>query len=87
MAKKNLTFTIEQRDTSQVVIDSLGYFCGIFDTVANAEIAIPKIKASINRGFIHSWLLKPRQQHNRKQSSQVSNKNLTPRRSNQTSPK
>lgn len=86
MSKNNLTYTIEQRGTSQVVIDSLGYLCGIYDTVANAELAIPKINASIKRGFIHDWLLKlwqsRRQQQNRPQTRQVYKNNSTPRRSN-----
>lgn len=85
MSKNNLTYTIEQRGTSQVVIDSLGYLCGIYDTVANAELAIPKINASIKRGFIHDWLLKlwqQKRQQNRPQNRQVYRNNSTPRRSN-----
>lgn len=85
MSKTNLTYSVEQRGTSFVVIDSLGYLCGIFDTQANAEIAIPKINASIKRGFIHGWLLKiwqARRYDNRPQTRQVYRNNSTPRRSN-----
>lgn len=87
MTKINATFNIEQRGTSFVVIDSLGYLCGIYDTQANAEIAIPKIKASIKRGFIHDWLLKAweqRRYQNRQQNRQSYRNNSTARRSNQT---
>lgn len=90
MSKTNLTYSIEQRGTSFVVIDSLGYLCGIYDTQANAVTAVPKINASIKRGFIHDWLLKiwqARRYNNRPQNRQVSKNNSTPRRSNGSSNK
>lgn len=72
---KNLTYTIEQKGTSFIVIDSLECVCGIYDTEANAALAIPKINANVNRGYVHSWLLKPVWKQNR----QVSNKTSTAR--------
>ena len=85
MDENNSTYTIEQRGTAFVVIDSLDYLCGIFNTAAQAEEAVPKIHASIKRGFIHDWLLKLWQQRrhtNRPQSKQVSKNKYTPRPTN-----
>jgi hypothetical protein len=80
MSKIQLTYTIEQRGTGQVIIDSLGYVCGIHATVADAQKALPHVKANLNRGFVHAWTLKkPFQQQNRKQNGQVSKNKYTPK--------
>lgn len=65
---KELLFVVKELNKGAVVIDSEGYTCGVYETLAQAEKAIPSIKRNLEKGSVSPKLLKQERQQNRQPS-------------------